>query len=277
MTVDGQVGTTFAHGETLIGPPRGAIPCILVRFPEMSFFTRMRREARVGRARPTTHDARDADRAPDPELRDHRVAHAAARRGLQCPLGRDRRREVDHRRRARPAAGRARERRPRPHRRRTRERRRRVRRRRQRARSPRCSTSGASRPRTRWSCSSAKWPRRASRAWINGVTVTAAVLAEVGRTAREPARPARGADAARRRCAARHARRVRRCDRRGARACVMRTRELASVRRDDRRPRQRGAPRPRSAPTTCGTSCGRSRRRSWSTARTSASTRRRGA
>jgi NAD+ kinase len=43
VTVDGQVGTTFAQGETL-SVRRGANPVLLVRFPETTFFSRMRRK-----------------------------------------------------------------------------------------------------------------------------------------------------------------------------------------------------------------------------------------
>jgi NAD+ kinase len=43
VTVDGQVGTTFAGGETLC-VRRGAKPVLLVRFPETTFFSRMRRK-----------------------------------------------------------------------------------------------------------------------------------------------------------------------------------------------------------------------------------------
>jgi NAD+ kinase len=43
VTVDGQVGTTFSAGETL-AVKRDEHPIMLVRFPGMTFFTRMRRK-----------------------------------------------------------------------------------------------------------------------------------------------------------------------------------------------------------------------------------------
>ena len=43
VTVDGQVGTTFSAGETL-AVRRDPHPVMLVRFPGMTFFTRMRRK-----------------------------------------------------------------------------------------------------------------------------------------------------------------------------------------------------------------------------------------
>lgn len=43
VTVDGQVGTTFSAGETLV-VRRDAHSVLLVRFPGMTFFTRMRRK-----------------------------------------------------------------------------------------------------------------------------------------------------------------------------------------------------------------------------------------
>mgnify|MGYP005867290493 FL=1 len=41
MTVDGQVGTTFRAGETLI-VRRADVPVRIVRFPGTSFFERLR-------------------------------------------------------------------------------------------------------------------------------------------------------------------------------------------------------------------------------------------
>ncbi|HEX6058639.1 MAG TPA: hypothetical protein VFZ11_06435, partial [Gemmatimonadaceae bacterium] len=43
VTVDGQVGTTFASGETLV-VRRAESPVLVVRFPGSSFFSRMRRK-----------------------------------------------------------------------------------------------------------------------------------------------------------------------------------------------------------------------------------------
>ena len=43
MTVDGQVGATLGHSESLI-VRRADRYVALVRFPEMTFFTRMRRK-----------------------------------------------------------------------------------------------------------------------------------------------------------------------------------------------------------------------------------------
>ncbi len=43
VTVDGQIGATLGMSETLM-VRRAARSVILVRFPEMTFFTRMRRK-----------------------------------------------------------------------------------------------------------------------------------------------------------------------------------------------------------------------------------------
>ena len=43
MTVDGQVGATLGTSETLM-VRRASRSIILVRFPEMTFFTRMRKK-----------------------------------------------------------------------------------------------------------------------------------------------------------------------------------------------------------------------------------------
>ncbi len=43
VTVDGQVGTTFAHGDTL-SVRRAAAPVLIARFPGQTFFSRMRRK-----------------------------------------------------------------------------------------------------------------------------------------------------------------------------------------------------------------------------------------
>lgn len=47
VTVDGQVGTTFAPGDTLV-VRRSAIPVPIVRFPESSFFATMREKLHWG-------------------------------------------------------------------------------------------------------------------------------------------------------------------------------------------------------------------------------------
>jgi NAD+ kinase len=41
VTIDGQVGTTFASGETLL-VRRAAGPVLIVRFPDTTFFARLR-------------------------------------------------------------------------------------------------------------------------------------------------------------------------------------------------------------------------------------------
>jgi len=43
VTADGQVGATFAAGETL-AVRRSDKPVLIVRFPGMTFFSRMRRK-----------------------------------------------------------------------------------------------------------------------------------------------------------------------------------------------------------------------------------------
>jgi NAD+ kinase len=43
VTIDGQVGTTFAPGDTL-GVRRASEPVVVVRFPDTTFFARMRRK-----------------------------------------------------------------------------------------------------------------------------------------------------------------------------------------------------------------------------------------
>jgi NAD+ kinase len=47
VTVDGQVGTTFCSGDTLI-VRRSEIPVPIVRFPEQSFFSTMREKLHWG-------------------------------------------------------------------------------------------------------------------------------------------------------------------------------------------------------------------------------------
>jgi NAD+ kinase len=47
VTVDGQVGTTFCSGDTLI-VRRSEVPVPIVRFPEQSFFSTMREKLHWG-------------------------------------------------------------------------------------------------------------------------------------------------------------------------------------------------------------------------------------
>ena len=43
VTIDGQVGTTFTGGETLV-VRRASTPVLIVRFPGTTFFSRLRRK-----------------------------------------------------------------------------------------------------------------------------------------------------------------------------------------------------------------------------------------
>ena len=108
VTVDGQPGTTFAAGETL-RVRRAAHGIGVVRFPGSSFFATLRQKLGWG-GLPSGIIRRHADRTAHPQFRHHRIAHAAARAGVQRAVRRDGGRQVDHRRRARrccSASGRA--------------------------------------------------------------------------------------------------------------------------------------------------------------------------
>ena len=276
VTVDGQVGTTFAVGETLRRAARRS-PCARsCAFPARRFFSVLTRKLGWGGLADRDETPTHADRAAHQELRDHRVAHAAAGAGIQRAVGRDRARAsrsssarsacCSASARARDlirtgadravvegvfdiaghATAAARARRAR-HRRRERHRRAAPRDRRDRTRA----RVGQRHDRDR---------RRARRDRA---------------AAREPARPARGADAARRRRAASHPRRVRRRDGAGERRFAARTtRSRASGARSqtlDGAPRRRRAARRLSAPRRAGDRGRAARRR----ARTSASRKKR--
>ena len=87
VTVDGQVGTTFGAGETLV-VRRAAAPVPIVRFPEHELLLDACARSSAGAACADRDETdADADRAAHPELRDHRIADAAARAGFNVLSG----------------------------------------------------------------------------------------------------------------------------------------------------------------------------------------------